>query len=257
MITHITNSFIYSSIFVAIISSFLSTLPLHFLNNDIEINKICLIFFGTLFVYNFDHIIDIKSDRTTNPGRTRFISNNREILKLITVISGFISSCIFIIYHSAENFILIPALIFGVFHWKFKTKRVMSALYITLSWVLVVVIFPLAQDFELNKDTLFIISILGLTFLGNALVFMADDMNPAKKLKTVHYSKIIVFIALIFSVTSPASLKYLVFIPALTLLGLVFYREDERYHLLYLDGALLAGGILCLLAEQIIIHLSR
>lgn len=257
MFASILNTVLYSGIFTATIASFLSILTFYILNNDIVIYRIFLIFSGTLFIYNLDHIIDIKPDRTTNPQRSRYIHKNKSGLILLTTISGIIAACIFYSCQIRDNLMLIPVFLFGIFHWKFKSRKLFSAFYITCSWLLVVVIFPLSNSFEFNINIAFLLLILGLTIMGNALVFMADDMNTDKKNKTVYCSKLLVLAALLFSLISPDNLKFLLFIPALTLLALFFYRQNEKYVLLYLDGALLLGGILCILTDGIFIHLSR
>jgi len=47
---------------------------------------------------------------------------------------------------------------------------------------------------------------------------------------------------------APVPASRIVWIPLLTLLALAGFRPTERYGLLVLDGALLAGGALALLA---------
>lgn len=248
MINKSINYLIYSSVFVSLISSILSIVCLFTLGNKISVDVTLLIFFGTLLIYNLDHLKDIGSDRFTNPERTKFIYKNELLLKTIVVISFAISTYLFFYIGIDMTSILIPVFVIGVFHWKLKNNQLFSIIYITLSWTVVVVIFPTLGVVDKNNNLLLTAIIMGLSFLANATVFMASE-NKFRH-TTVLIAKVLVFIAVIVAILSPSQLKPFAFIPGLTFIALLFYKPVERYNLIYMDGSLLVGGILCVLYKQ-------
>ncbi len=250
MTNKIINHLIYSSIFVSIVSSFLFAVTLFTFDKIIPINKVLLVFFGTLLIYNIDHLKDIKSDKVTNPERTDFIEKNKSLLKAIVVVSLLASTYLLFQIGIYKTLILIPAFFIGIFHWKLKKNKVFSILYITLSWTVVVTIFPLMGEFYSRKDLVLLTTIFGLVFMANASVFVASEHGSKTVGRAVISSKIIVVIALVIALLLSTEMRPLAFIPALTLIALIYYKPDERYNLFIMDGALLVGGLLSVLYKQ-------
>ncbi|MGH7884724.1 MAG: hypothetical protein ACRENO_03405 [Thermodesulfobacteriota bacterium] len=86
--------------------------------------------------------------------------------------------------------------------------------------------------------------------MANAFVFMAGDFKVEKKYSPIYISKIFTSAGFICALISPSEIKHLIMIPALTFIALIYYKPNERYKLLILDGALLAGGILSFVIKQ-------
>lgn len=250
MTNKIINYLIYSSIFVSIASSVLSVIPPIVFDIKISVNKTLLVFFGTLLIYNIDHLKDIKIDKFTNPGRTQFVENYRNYLLVLIVISILASTYLFFKIEFQQTKILIPVFIIGIFHWKLKKNTIFSIIYITLSWTIVIVIFPSIGEIYPKKGLFFTALIFGLTFLANASVFVASEHKSKTISKTVFFAKLITVGGVILaSVFGYATIPFM-FIPGLTLFALFFYKPTEKYNLFFMDGALLLGGILSVLYKE-------
>ena len=142
MIFRILEFFAFTSLIVAFLSLTLALCTISFLNLDINYNLLLLIFFGTLTIYNIDHLRGLGRDTISNPKRVIFIRNNLNSFYVLSAAS-FILSLLFLF---RTGFKILPLLIIpfllGIVHRRIKKLNLFSAIYITISWVIITTILP-------------------------------------------------------------------------------------------------------------------
>ena len=70
----------YTGTIAALFAVSISIFTFVFLGSAINYFLILLILCGTLVIYNLDHLKDINSDKSTNPKRVKFISENKLLI---------------------------------------------------------------------------------------------------------------------------------------------------------------------------------
>ncbi|NIP30821.1 MAG: hypothetical protein GTO02_13210, partial [Candidatus Dadabacteria bacterium] len=189
MFLKLIDSLAFLSIIVSATASLLALCTFTYLGSKIPYDIIALIFSGTLSIYNIDHLRGLKSDSGTNPLRTVFIRKYLLNIKIIIVISLIFSLFLGFKTGLLELYWLLPAIFLGLLHRRIKNNNLFSGIYITISWLIVTVIFPASIHGKLSQ--IFLPSlIIGTALFSNAYISSSKD-----KPNHLHKAKISLIIA--------------------------------------------------------------
>ena len=244
MIVKLIESLAYTGTIVAMLASSLAIFTFLFLNSEINYILLVLIFCGTLVIYNLDHLKDINSDKNTNPKRVNFIKDNTRLIYLITGLSMLLS--LLAVYHLGIRILPIIVLPFllGLIHRIIKNSPLFSALYITLSWLMITLYLPaFLTDNPKNIITLSII--VAIFLFCNAYASSIRKKHYAEK-----YARYLLYLSLL-NIVIILILRgsYIGILPAsfFTTLALTNYMDDENYEVIFFDGLQLSGTVISII----------
>ena len=244
MIVRLAEALAYTGTIAAILAVSISIFVFLFLGSGINYILLVLIFCGTLVIYNLDHLKDIESDKTTNPKRVKFISGNKFLIYSIIGISFALSvSAVYFLGTHLVPLIILPFL-FGLFHRIIKNSPAFSAVYITLSWLMITVYLPAYLTGKPGK--IIFLSII----IGILLFFNAYTSSLRQKYYAPQYVRYMMYLSLpILLLLIIIRGNYLGLIPLsfFTTMALTNYIEDENYESIFLDGLQLSGAVLSIL----------
>jgi hypothetical protein len=244
MSSKIIATLAYTGIIAATLAASLTLLTFTFLNTGVNSILLTLIFFGTLTIYNIDHLRDLNYDESTNPQRVKFIKYNKFLIYFIITLSFMI--CIVSVFKI--DFKIIPILVIpfvlGLLHKRLKSNSIFSAIYITLSWLIVTVFLP-AYIANKTSHLLWISLVIGILLLCNAYTSSLDQ-----KISLTKHIRFIVVLSLVpLIMILILKSKYIGLIPLsiFTTISLLNYNDNENYEQFYLDGLQLAGTVISIL----------
>lgn len=249
MIEKSIRIFCYSGLLVSLTALTLALGSYIFFKREINTGILTIVLLGTLSIYNVDHILGVESDKDVDRSRADFINSYRNALISTTIISLAVCGILGVTsISSKELFLLIPVFIVGLLHRRLKINRILSSIYITLSWIIVVILLPLSSGFP--KGIKWYLLIVGLSLLANAYTYTGLDISYGRSSgNTLPVVALATSILLCFIL--PGQFIYLVFMPLLTLLSILFLQNKRQFKYLYLDGSLLAGSVLYLITTQL------
>ena len=210
----IIKAIVYSNIWIAlgaaayISHTFLST------NAAIDYPILWMVFFATLFSYNFQRLIRLDFIENKTSDRLIWMVNNKKMLQIITGLS-FVAAAILALWDLSirEMMLTLPALILVIFYASFFNENkkglrdfpFVKIFIISAVWAYVLGIFPLLLNGNTNSwDLVFIDKfcfILGITipFDIRDLVFDAKEKKTIPMMFGVKGAKLIALVALAFS----------------------------------------------------------
>jgi 4-hydroxybenzoate polyprenyltransferase len=249
----------FSSALVAAAAAALAAAAGRALTGSVAPAAVALAFAGTLVIYNLDRLRDLERDRGITPERARFVAANRRGLLGLVVGAG--AACLPLLTELvgrvglAPVLWLAPALLLGLLHRRIKQVPLLKPLYITTAWLLVVVALPALASgaphaLEAPRELAWVAAILALAIFANAIASNVRDgeagaarYGPRLALRA---ARVLAGLGCVAGVFAPAAARPLAAVPLATLASLVSFRASERYGLLVVDGALLAGGAVAL-----------
>lgn len=220
-----------------------------FFGTEIRPEILIIVFTGTYCIYNTDHIRGITSDKRSRPLRVRFIKNNRRVLVILTLLSFLVSSVAGLLYLSFKQIsILLTVMVIGLLHRRLKHNYVLSSIYITASWICVVILMPLSGI--IPDGILWFAFIVGTALHANALAYTmsTETLNGTNILKI---PGLIAAAGCVSAIIAPHRFLPVICIPAVTLLVLLLFHKRENFELMYLDGSLIAGSVLSMFLLQL------
>ena len=240
MIVRLIEFVAYTGTIAALFAVSISIFTFLFLGSAINHYLILLILCGTLVIYNLDHLKDINSDKSTNPKRVKFISENKLLIYFITGSSAFLSVLsVYMIGLQLIPLILLPFL-FGLMHRIIKNSPLFSAFYITLSWLMITVYLP-AYLTDNPKEVITLSVVIGIFLFCNAYTSSIRRKPYAEK-----YARYMLYLSVInLVIILVLRGSYLGIIPAalFTTMALTNFIDDENYELILLDGMQLLGTV--------------
>ncbi len=244
MIISLIESLAYTGTIAAMLAVSLAIFTFLFLGTDINYILIVLIFCGTLVIYNLDHLKDINSDKNTNPKRVNFIIRNKRLIYLITGLSMILS--LLAVYNLGIKLlpiILLPFLL-GIMHRIIKNSPLFSAVYITLSWLMITVYLP-AYLTDNPKEIIILSILVGIFLFCNAYTSSLRQKSYAKK-----YARYLLYLSLLnLVIILILRGSYIGILPAsfFTSMALTNYMDDENYEVILLDGMQFLGTVFSIL----------
>lgn len=213
-----------------------------------------LVFGGTLAVYNVDRLRDVERDRATAPVRTRFIATHRTAILVVT--AGAMLLAVSLAFADGRRAALLAGVVLalGLAHRRLKGITFAKPLYVTAAWLAIVVGMPLIVE-PASRHGGWVTVILGASLLANAIASdVRDEEAEALRLGTNGALRLAAAIAtggLLAAALAPVPARPLGAVAAATLLALLGFRRGERYGLIVVDGALLAGAATSLLVSAL------
>jgi hypothetical protein len=200
---------------------------------------------GTWVVYNVDRLRDLERDRATTPRRSAFVAAHRRILTVLTAGAAALGAVGAAVLGPGCILLLAPVLALGLLHRRLKQVPFAKSVYVTAAWLAVVVGLPaLAADAPVLVGR--VAGVLGCALFANAIASSARDVEAAAELigtePMLWTSRAVAALGVLLGLTSPPPVRVLSVVPVATLATLIPFRRGERYGLLIVDGALLAGA---------------
>ena len=207
----------------------------------IEPAALALVGAGTLIVYNVDRLRDLERDRNTSPRRTRFVERwQRELAGLVLTASAAAAWSAWTLGQAGEDGEGLVA------HRRLKHLPYIKGPYVAAAWVTVVVGLPWLLA-PAPRNLAWTAGLLFFAILANALASSVRDGEAAAarvgRARTLGWARSLAAIATLAALLAPDAPRNLLPIPGLTWLALLGFRDDERYGLVVVDGALLAGAV--------------
>jgi hypothetical protein len=173
---------------------------------------------------------------------------------LLSLVAGLASAGFALAAGVAAWFLLLPALALGLLHRRIKHIPFGKSVYITVCWLAVVVGLPVAIDAGV-RDVGWVLAITASAVFANAVASNLRDIDVA----TAHFgsgpalgaARSCAMIGSALALVAPAAVRPLVAVPLATLLVLISFRRGERYGLVAVDGALLVGAMVAIIASQL------
>lgn len=199
---------------------------------------------GTFAVYALDRLRDVDRDRLSSPRRTQFVLRHENRIAFAALLCAIGAVGLGISLGARAISLLAWVLVLGVSHRRLKRIRFAKPVYVALAWCAVVVGLP-AVSAAGETHTGEVALAIGLAVLANAIASNVRDgeqqlANAARALAVARASALL---SLVVVSCSPAGLRALAAIPAATLLSLLRSQIDERWGLVAVDGALVAGAV--------------
>jgi len=178
------------------------------------------------------------------------VSEHRRLLEFLVGFSGLVSAICAAGLDRGAVALLSVVLTFGLLHRRLKRFPFVKAAYLAGSWLAVVVGLAAIRT-PTDPRWVWISVVLGAALFANAVACSGHDgksgaalSGAGPELRTARYAAVF---GIAVGLIAPAPVGVLSAVPAATLTALFRFRFDERYELVFLDGALLAGGLLAVL----------
>ena len=213
-----------------------------------------LAFGGTLAVYTLDRLRDLARDRATSPARSAFVERHRCVLSALGAAGAALGAACALRAGPPAWLPLAAALPFALAHRRLKGLWRAKALYLSGSWVLVVVGVPasaaLAEGRVPASAPLFAAAIVGLAVFGNAIASNVRDAEAGAAVigrgRALALARASAAASVAAALLAPPAVRPLGAVGAATLAALAAFRPTERYGLAVVDGALLVGAVVAL-----------
>jgi len=252
----IVDALAFSSTWMALAAAALVAASSHALGVPADPRAIGLALTGTLAIYNIDRLRDLERDRCTAPLRTAFVMRHEVALVGCTTAALLLAMALFASAGMGAGVLLLPALVLGLAHRRLKRIAFFKPIYIVAAWLTVVVGLPWclaagASPTILPSHAGWLIAILALSILANAVASNVRDHEAgAARLgsaRALAIARGLAAVGVVCGALAPGPVRMLVAVPAATLAALAPFRSSERYGLVIVDGALLAGALVALM----------
>jgi 4-hydroxybenzoate polyprenyltransferase len=246
------DALVFSSLWVAVAAAVLAAAASVALGGTPAVEVVGLAFTGTLAVYGIDRLRDLERDRATTPARSAFVEGHRRALIGLAVAATV--AAIGCVVALGGRPLEIGALVgvVGLLHRRLKRVAFLKGIYVAAAWTAVTVGLPAAAARRPAgpADVGWAAAILGLALLGNAIASNVRDGEAAAALigarTALRVARASALAGVAIGLLAPPAFRPLAAVPVVVLLALAAFRADERYGLVVVDGALVAGGLLAL-----------
>ena len=244
-IRHLADAFAFSSLLPAGVALCLSSSASLALVSPDGPHWAALASVGTFIVYNVDRLRDTVRDRETSPDRTAFVERNRRWLTGSLAVAGLAFAGL--LFGAPPTILAITVLIggIGLLHRRIKKASALKALYVTVAWVGVCIGIPWVAAGRPQLG-LWIAAILSPILCANLILSnLRDDETQLLRGRPEIVLRVAVGMTVLgafLAVMAPQRLLPFGWIALAELLAVLGFRRGERYGLLVIDGALLAGA---------------
>ncbi|MEE8581697.1 MAG: hypothetical protein V3T33_08925 [Myxococcota bacterium] len=218
---------------------------------------------GTIAVYNLDRLLDLDRDHLTTPLRSEFVSTHSSGLWALTLLAAGGSLALAVSLGWRPILVLAPALLLGLAHRHLKRLVYAKAGYVSAAWLAVVIGLPALSQPDspspwwasppLDATRIaWVAAILGCGLFANAIASNLRYQQPTaggpRRRSALWIARGVAFGGILVGAIAPAGVRILSCVPLATLAVLLPFRPSERYGLIVVDGALVVGASLSLLA---------
>lgn len=196
-----------------------------------------------------DRLRDVDADRATTPLRSVFVDRHGGGLALLVVGAGATALACAVAAGPRALAVLLPVAAAGFLHRRLKRIAWGKAAYITGAWLAVVVGLP-ALAGAAPAHVGWCAALLGTALFANAVASNVRDSEAGAQrigaARAVLVAQAVAVAGVSMVLFAPPPTRPLAVIPMLTLVALRAFRPTERYGLVFVDGALLAGALVAL-----------
>jgi len=202
---------------------------------------------GAFLIYSLDRLRDADRDRHTSPARTRFVQRHRRSLMTALALAGLLFAAAWLTAPPAIQGLCAGIGVVGLLHRRLKTHPVLKTGYVSLAWVAGCVGIPwLAADRP--DEGLWLAGSLLAVLIANLIASNLRDAEthplPARPETILSIALAATALAMTVALLAPGTAVVAGWIALLECLALAGFRAEERYGLIVVDGALLAGSLL-------------
>lgn len=249
----IFDAIVLSGLWVAFAAAGIVAAVSYTLGTSPDPRALSLAFAGTFAIYAIDRLRDHQRDAERAPMRSAFVLLHRRTLRAVAIAAAFVAAASAFALGSGGLMIALAAGMIGLLHRRLKDRIRFKAAYITVVWLLVVVGLPVLGAEPTPATVGWICAILGPPLLANAIAFSVRDEEALVAIlgrpAALAIARIWALAGLAVAGLGPPALRPLGAIPLTTLVALLWFRDDEHYAHVAVDGALLVGALLaCVLA---------
>ena len=200
---------------------------------------------GTVFVYDLDRLRDLERDRATSPLRSAFVARHRRLLVALAALAALATAACAAQLPAGALALLAAAAAPALAHRRLKRFDRAKAPYVAATWLVVVVGLPAALA-PAPSAVGWVAGAIGTALLANAIASDVGDREAAVRRfgarSALWAARSLAGGGVALALAAPPGAAALTPVPAATLTALAFFRGGERYGLLVVDGALLAGA---------------
>jgi hypothetical protein len=264
------NFLIYSNIWIALAAVSLNLYFYKMTQLKTDWIVCAFVFSATLFIYNFQRIVKLKTATAFSGDRLIWMKRNLSLSITISVLALVATIFLFFLLETRTVFLLIPIGIVALFYvGKFLLKSVggfrdipfLKVYFVSISWVSVSVLLPLLNSHGSVTDVVWMISVsVFLLVFSIAIIFDLRDVNLDEKTKRTfpqlvgkNWTILIAIIALFFSMTFPVLVDSSMWIISCSvivcgtlLIVNVSEEKSDLFFSFYLDGILILPGLISL-----------
>jgi len=202
---------------------------------------------GTFVVYNVDRLRDVERDRTSAPARSRFVERHRRALLVSSAAAALLCLPLALQHPPGVWGICAVVLALGLAHRRLKGASSFKIVYVTVAWLAIVVGLPWLSgppDTGSLRELAAVLAAIGLPIAGNVIAseLRGGSHDPAAS-PALRVARALAAAGLAMALLGGGRSAALAAIPAAEGLALLGFRDDERFGLVVLDGALLVGAL--------------
>lgn len=242
----IGDAIAYSSGLPAAIGAALSLVSSEILGAGSAGHSATLAAAGTFIVYGLDRLRDVVRDRATSPRRTDFVERNRRAIKAAVGIATIVFVPAFAMADRSIQALCLAIGAIGLLHRRLKEHPALKILYVSIAWVAVCVGIPWLTAGRPTTG-LWLGSLLWPVLAANLIASnLRDDATrllPARPRTILAIGLGLSTAGLALAVVAAPPVGAAAWIALLEGIAIAGFRAGERYRLLVVDGALLAGSL--------------
>jgi len=246
----------YSNLWVALAAALLTAAAGDALGAPASAALVAVAAGGTLFVYGVDRLRDLPRDRITSPRRSGFVERHRSWIALGAGSGAAVALAALVASPPGAVVLAGGVAALGLLHRRLKGFAFFKPAYLSGAWLAVCVGLPAVAAGPPGPEgprLAWVVALLGGALLANAIASNVRDheagaarIGPERALRI---ARSVALLATALGVAAPAPVRPLALVPFATLAALARFRADERYGLLVVDGALVAGASAALLVS--------
>ena len=207
---------------------------------------------GTMVVYSVDRLRDLDRDRATTPARSAFIGRHARAMRGLGLVAATVAVLLGVRLEMRAILLLASVLAVGLAHRRLKRIPFAGAVYIAVAWLAIVVGLPAVVAGQ-AANVGWVAAVVGTALLASTIASDVRDVGASlDRLRpevAVRAARALAVLGVVLAVLAPPSVRPLVAVPGLTLASVIWYQPGERYGLVVVAGALLAGAMLAIVVQ--------
>jgi 4-hydroxybenzoate polyprenyltransferase len=236
-----------SGVWIALIAVVLTGAASRALGLRPTASLLALVALGTFAVYTLDHVVDRARDRGAKPRRERFVGRHVGVLLACALVAAGIAGLLAVSEGPEVTLLVSSVAVLAALHLPLKHLPGVKPTYIALAWLVVVVGLPVAVGHIPMGRAAGELGPLGLALMANVLACDAADREAEARWfgpgATWNRARAVAATGLLLGVFDRVALRPRSLVPLATLLALLPLHADPEYTGVFVDGALLVGGL--------------
>jgi len=253
----LAEAFAYSSGLAAAIGAALALAVGRVLGSPDPRHAAAIVGFGAFTIYAVDRLRDVELDRPSSPLRTAFVLRHRSALVAASALSALALAALLASAPPPVAALGVAIGAVGLLHRRLKRSARWKIGYVASAWTAACVGIPLLAGASAVDRRAAAAAALATIVVGGSLVanLIASNLRDGKRSRSVGSAahalgaaRAIAIAAAVLAGVSPEPVAALAWIPAAEAVALAAFRSSERYAHIAVDGALLLGAGLAVLA---------